>query len=302
MNTSKITGIIAAVPTPFTDKGTPDLRKFLKHARWALANGCDGLNVLGTTGEASSLSVAERSLVMAAAATSNIDTSRLMVGTGTPNLKDTIELTNFANTHGYSAALILPPYYFKPVTDEGLVRYFTEIFQALPNTNMGIYLYNFPQMTGLWFNEFIIEKLMQAFPGLIKGMKDSSGDLKYAAKIRDRFPDLDIFPSSETVLSLTGEDAFAGTISASLNLTAPIARRVFEKRDDLTDTDLSNTLQDLRAKIAGVPIVAAVKTLLAAQYNDSGWTNIKAPLVELTHEQAETLESVQDALQKYQQR
>jgi 4-hydroxy-tetrahydrodipicolinate synthase len=124
-----LTGVIAAVPTPVGASGEPDTRRFLDHCRRALANGCDALNVLGTTGEANSLSAGQRKTVMRAAA-NGLDRSRLLVGTGTPDLATTIELTRFAHELGFAAALVLPPYYYKSVTDQGLFAFFSELVAA----------------------------------------------------------------------------------------------------------------------------------------------------------------------------
>ena len=219
MNNKRIGGVIAAVPTPFDRLGEPDLDLFVEHALWALDNGCDGLNVLGTTGEANSLSSAQRKSVMEAAAKA-LPNDRLMVGTGTPDLATTVDLTRFAFERGFAVTLVLPPYYYKPVSDDGLFAWFESLVQQTGDTPVPIYLYNFPQLTGITFSAELAARLAQAFPERVLGMKDSSGDLDYAAGIA-RIDGFDVFPSSEVALARAAVDGFAGCISATVNINAP---------------------------------------------------------------------------------
>ena len=192
-------GVVAAVPTPVTGAGDPVRDLFLSHCQWALENGCDGLNILGSTGEANSFSTAARKSVMAWAA-EHIDRTRLMVGTGTPSLAETIELTAFADQCGYKVALVLPPYYYKPVSDEGLIAWYSHLHEALGASKIAIYFYNFPQMTGISIPVAVIEELHRRWPERFAGIKDSSGELPYCRELTALLPDLNVFPSSEVAL------------------------------------------------------------------------------------------------------
>lgn len=196
---SHLSGVIAAVPTPIDAAGRLDSGRFLAQARWALANGCDGLNVLGTTGEATSFSREEREKVMRAAV-DGLDRSRLMVGTGTPDLETTVGLTRLAADLGFAAALVLPPFYYKGIPDDGLLGWFRTLVAATAGNPIPIYLYNFPQMTGLIFSPALVRQLLEEFGERIAGIKDSSGDLAYAAELA-RFSGFQVFPSSETALA-----------------------------------------------------------------------------------------------------
>lgn len=266
-------GVIAAVPTPVTEAGEPDIDRFLVHARWALANGCDGLNVLGTTGEANSFSAPQRCAVMAASAAARLDRTRLMVGTGTPDLATTIELTRFAHEQGFAAALVLPPYYYKSVSDDGLFAWFEQLVAATADAPIPLYLYNFPQMTGITFSEKLARRLKLAFPDRIVGAKDSSGDLAYASSLA-RIDGFDVFPSSETALEKAGAEGYAGCISATVSVTAPL---VAAWRARLGDEGLKQRVAEARAGIAAHPLIPAVKHLVARLHGDDAFERVLSP-------------------------
>jgi 4-hydroxy-tetrahydrodipicolinate synthase len=284
MSENRIGGVIAAVPTPFDRRGEPDCELFIEHARWALANGCDGLNVLGTTGEANSLSSAQRKAVMEAAAGA-LPNDRLMVGTGTPDIATTVDLTRFAIEKGFAAALVLPPYYYKPVSDDGLFAWFESLVQQTGDTPVPIYLYNFPQLTGITFSAELARRLSEAFPQRILGMKDSSGDLDYAASIA-RIDGFDVFPSSETALANAARDGYAGCISATVNINAPTSAELWKNPDNAGALE---SVSGSRSHIASFPLVPAVKRLIATRLNQSGFASVLPPLCPLSAEQRTAL-------------
>ena len=287
MPTTRLTGIIAAVPTPVTEAGEPDVDRFLRHAAWALENGCDALNVLGTTGEANCFSAAQRKAVMQAAA-QELDRARMMVGTGTPDLATTIELTRFAHALGFAAALILPPYYYKGVADDGLFAWFERVVEATADAPIPIYLYNFPQMTGLRFSPELCSRLRAAFPARIVGAKDSSGDLAYAAEIA-RIDGFDVFPSSETALAKANADGYAGCISATVSVAAPLVAKLWANRGD---ADLLKAAGDARAAISSVPLIPAVKHMVALLHGDAAFERLLPPHLPLTAAQKEALAGI----------
>lgn len=280
-------GVIAAVPTPVTSRGEPDTERFLKHAAWALANGCDGLNVLGTTGEANSFSAAQRRSVMAAAA-QNLDRSRLMVGTGTPDLATTIELTRFAHESGFASALVLPPYYYKGVSDDGLFAWFETVISATEDAPIPIYLYNFPQMTGITFSVALARRLSESFQDRIVGAKDSSGDLAYAAELA-RIQGFDVFPSNEAALANVDADGYAGCISATVNVSAPLAAAFWADRSNAA---LLKSVSETRAAIAAQPLIPAVKHLIARIQGDAEFERVLPPHLPLTAAQKNALAGI----------
>src|ERR1700732_4371062 len=177
---NKLKGVIAAIATAVGPDGAPDCGRSTALARFLLANGCDGLNVLGTTGEATSFSLDQRKSVMSAYAAGGLPMERLMVGTGAAALADAVALTRHAAALGFAGALLLPPFYYKGVPDDGLVAYVETLVEATVATPIAIYLYHFPAQSGLPWHVALIERLRQRFGTRIVGLKDSSGDMAYA--------------------------------------------------------------------------------------------------------------------------
>ena len=289
MTYSRLHGVIAAVPTPVTAEGEPDIARFLRHANWALANGCDALNVLGTTGEANSFSADQRKVVMAAAS-AELDTSRLMVGTGTPDIATTIALTGYASELGFAAALVLPPYYYKGVSDDGLFAWFERLIMATRDKPGPIYLYNFPQLTGVPFSVEFARRLKAAFPERIAGAKDSSGDLAYASRLAE-IADFDVFPSSETSIAKAASEGYAGCISASVSVTAPLVGRFWA---DPADAALATGVAVSRAAISAYPLIPAVKHLTAVLHGDPSFERVLPPHLPLTGAQKDALAATID--------
>ncbi|MDN2567201.1 dihydrodipicolinate synthase family protein [Aquibium sp. A9E412] len=283
-------GVVAAVPTPVTAAGEPDTERFCRHAAWALGHGCDALNVLGTTGEANSLSAGQRGAVMRAAAGA-LDTRRLMVGTGTPDLPTTAALTRLAGALGFAAALVLPPYYYKGVSDDGLFAWFAGLVEATAETAIPLYLYNFPQMTGIAFAPALAERLAKAFPGRIAGAKDSSGDLAYTAALA-RIDGFKVFPSSETALAAADRDGYAGCISATVSVTAPLVARLWADRGN---ADLLRRAEAARAAIAAQPLIPAVKHLVGRLHGDAAFARVLPPLMPLAAGEARALDGLEIA-------
>ncbi len=273
MTDHAIAGVIAAITTPFTGD-TPDADRFLTHARWLMANGCDALNVLGTTGEATSISAAARMDLMAAAA-GGLEPARLMVGTGCADLETTVALTRHAAGLGFGAALVLPPFYYKGVSEAGLFAYFEALVAATADRPIAIHLYNFPQMTGLTFAPALVTRLVAAFPDRIRGAKDSSGDLDYAAALTGP-AGFRVFPSDETALSVARARGFAGCISATVNLSAPLAQRLWQAPEDAA---LRAEVAAFRAALAGPGLIPGIKALVARLHDDPGHALPRPPLM-----------------------
>jgi 4-hydroxy-tetrahydrodipicolinate synthase len=287
MASAGLRGVIAAVPTPITAEGEPDIGRFLHHARWALANGCDALNVLGTTGEANSLSADQRKAVMSAAA-AELDASRLMVGTGTPDLATTIALTKYAYDVGFAAALVLPPYYYKGVSDDGLFVWFERLILATRDAPALVYLYNFPQLTGVPFSFELARRLKAAFPERIAGAKDSSGNLSYTSRLAG-IVGFDAFPSSETAISKADADGYAGCISATVSVTAPLVAQLWAAPHNAV---LAARVVETRSAIAAHPLIPAVKCLVARIHEDPAFERVLPPHLPLSEAQKMALPAI----------
>ena len=255
-------------------RGEPDCARSTALARHLLANGCDGLNVLGTTGEANSFSLEQRKRVMSAYRDADLPLDRLMVGTGAAALADAIALTRHAAELGFGGALVLPPFYYKGVPDDGLVAYVETIVRASAGKPIPIYLYHFPAQSGLPWHVKLVKRLLGTFSDRIAGLKDSSGDMAYAREAATLAPDFDVFPSTEAVLLEARSGAFAGCISATANLNADLCARAW-RTGDAGALDAAVTIRKL---FDGKQLVPGVKALLAHIHGDPAWGRVQPPL------------------------
>ncbi len=273
-----LSGVIAAIATPIDENGSPDLMRAMKLARFLLDNGCDGLNVLGTTGEATSFSRYERKMVMDAYKANGLPLERLMVGTGAAAVADAVALTQHAAELGFAGALVLPPFYYKGVPDDGLAAYIDALVKATEAKPIPIYLYHYPAMSGLPWHVKLIERLLKSHPTRIVGLKDSSGDMAYARSAAAISKDFAVFPSTEAVLLEARDAAFAGCISATANLNADLCARAW-RDGDAAALDGAVTIRKL---FEGKPLVSGVKALLAHIHGDPVLSRMKPPLAPLS--------------------
>ena len=273
-----LSGVIAAISTPIEESGAPDLARAIKLARYLLDNGCDGLNVLGTTGEATSFSLDERKSVMSAYKAQGMPLDRLMVGTGAAAVSDAVALTRHAADLSFAGALVLPPFYYKGVPDDGLVAYIDTLVKSTAEKPIPIYLYHFPAMSGLPWHVALIKRLLEKFPSRIVGLKDSSGDMAYARSAAAISKTFAVFPSTEAALIEARGGAFAGCISATANLNADLCARAWSAGD----TAALDAAIAIRKLFDGKPLVPGVKALLAHIHGDPALARVKPPLAPLS--------------------
>ena len=274
MTNKKLTGVIAAVATAVDETGAPDGARSTRLARFLLDTGCDGLNVLGTTGEATSFSLAQRKAVMSAYKSAGLPLDRLMVGTGAAATADAVALTKHAAELGFAGALILPPFYYKGVPDDGLAAYIDTIVKATAATPVPIYLYHFPSQSGLPWHVKLLARLLDTHKDRIVGLKDSSGDMAYAREAAGVAKGFHVFPSTEACLIEARSGTFAGCISATANLNADLCQRAWAA-GDVAALDAAVTIRKL---FDGKPLVSGVKSTLAHIHNDAGWARVAPPL------------------------
>ena len=277
MSTKTLSGVIAAIATPIDENGAPDLPRAMKLARFLLDNGCDGLNVLGTTGEATSFSLAERKSVMDAYKANGLPLQRLMVGTGAAAVSDAVALTRHAAELGFGGALVLPPFYYKGVPDDGLVAYIDTLVKSTAATPIPLYLYHYPAMSGLPWHIPLIKRLLEAYSSRIVGLKDSSGDMDYARAAAALSQDFAVFPSTEACLLEARNGAFAGCVSATANLNPDLCGRAWASGDAAA----LEAAVAIRKLFEGKPLVAGVKALLAHIHGDPALARMKPPLAAL---------------------
>jgi 4-hydroxy-tetrahydrodipicolinate synthase len=267
-------GVIAAIATAIDENREPDSARSVALARFLLDNGCDGLNVLGTTGEATSFSLDQRKRVMSAYATSGLPLERMMVGTGAAAVADAIALTRHAAELGFAGALVLPPFYYKGVHDDGLVAGIDALVNATAARPISIYLYHFPAQSGLHWHVALIRRLLETFGERIVGLKDSSGDMAFAREAATIAPRFSVFPSTEAALPQARSGPFAGCISATANLNADLCALAYRDGDAAA---LAQAVA-IRQLFDGKPLVPGVKALLADIHRDPKWAGVAPPL------------------------
>ena len=276
-------GVWSPVLVPLRPDLGIDPERFVAHARRLLAQGCHGLALFGTTSEANSFSVAERKALVEEVVGAGIPPERLMVGTGCCALTDSVELTRHVMEVGCRRVLMLPPFYYKGMSDEGLFRSFAEVVERVGDPALEVFLYHFPKLSGVPVTEGLIALLVDAFPEVVAGVKDSSGDWSNTRMMLDRFPGLAIFPGSEVFLLDGLRAGAAGCITATSNVNAAGARAVFDAWND--GHEGADAKQEaataIRRAIDRHPGIPAQKYLIAHYRSDPAWRAVRPPMVAL---------------------
>lgn len=289
----RLTGVCAATLTPLDEARAPDHAALIAHCRRLLANGCDAINLLGTTGEATSFSVDARLGVMEAVAASGLPLSRFMVGTGAAAFADALTLTRAAVRLGFAGALVIPPFYFKNITDDGMFAYYDALIERVGDERLRLYLYHFPQLSGFAFSPPLVARIAAAFGRTLAGLKDSSGAAGYAESIVAVCPDIAVFPSSEAALGDAAAKGFAGCISATVNVSAPLAGDIWRGA-----RGSHAALGAIRALLARHQLVPAIRAVMASLRGDDGWLRLMPPLAPLgpqaTDELLRSLDAIPD--------
>jgi 4-hydroxy-tetrahydrodipicolinate synthase len=283
----RISGVLSPVVTPFKPDLTPDPDRFVRHCKWLLSNDV-GLAVFGTNSEANSLSVGERMDLLEHLIESGVDPARMMPGTGACALTDSVKLTAHAVKLGCAGALMLPPFYYKGVCDDGLYRNFAEIVERVGDSRLRVYLYHIPPLSQVPISLALIERLLKAYPGAIAGVKDSSGDWNNTKAMLERFAPrgFDVFAGSETFLLVNMRHGGRGCISATANVNpAPIHALYRRWRDPEADA-MQKGLDAVRSIFQRYPMIPALKRAVAHWSGDSEWTTVRPPLMELTAAQS----------------
>ena len=326
--TVRIRGVLAPVVTPFKTDLAPDSQRFIAHCKWLLSQNC-GLAVFGTNSEANSLSMEERAMLLDELVAAGVDPSRMMPGTGCCSIMETVKLTKQAVGNGCAGVLMLPPFYYKDVSEEGLYRYFSEVVQRVGDARLKIYLYHIPPVAVVGITTGLVERLLAAYPNAIAGMKDSSGDWNNTQTFLDAFAKsgFDVFVGSESFLLANLRNDGVGTISATANVNPAAIHSVFAEATTRQEAGSASgprrttgkykggklpsslksqgdepaglDLESLQARLNVVrevfssrkfpSMIATLKQAIAIYANDPGWRTVRPPLVELTPEQAKTL-------------
>jgi 4-hydroxy-tetrahydrodipicolinate synthase len=287
---ARLKGVLSPVVTPFRSDYSPDADRFVRHCRWLTSNNV-GLAVFGTNSEGNSLSVEERMTLLDSLLDAGIDPARLLPGTGCCALSDSVRLSAYAVKRGCAGVLMLPPFYYKGVSDEGLYRNFSEIVEQVGDPRIRIYLYHIPPVSQIGIGITLIERLLKSYPRNIAGIKDSSGDWNNTKAMLDAFAGTDfaIFAGSEPFLLATMRSGGAGCISATANVNPGPIHKLFASWTAADAEAQQASLDTVRRIFQKFPMIPALKQAVAHWSADPAWAKVRPPLVELTAEQSESL-------------
>ena len=290
MASGPFSGVLAPVVTPFGGDLEPDADRLTRHCRWLLSHGV-GLAVFGTNSEANSMSVAEKKKLLSRLVEAGIPAKRMMPGTGCSALTDTVELTRHAVQLGCGGVLMLPPFYYKAVTDEGLFRSYAEVIERVADDRLQIYLYHIPPIAQVGISLALIERLLGAYPATIAGVKDSSGDWGNTTAMLDEFQPggFDVFAGSETFLLATRRGGGAGCISATANVNPGPIADLAATWDGPESDNKQSQLNEVRATFQQYDMIPALKSAVARFGDDPDWARVRPPLVELDEPTADHL-------------
>jgi 4-hydroxy-tetrahydrodipicolinate synthase len=287
---TRIRGVLAPVLTPFNHELEPDVDRFIAHCQWLIGNDA-GLAIFGTNSEAASLSVDERIFLTDALLGAGVPASRLMPGTGACSLSDAVTLTRHAVENGAAGVLMVPPFYFKNVSDDGLFAYYSEVIERVGDERLAIYLYHIPQFTQVPITLGLIERLLKRYPKTVAGAKDSSGDWNNSKAMIDTFgkDEFDVFPASESLLSKAMPIGGAGCISATVNMNPAGIHAVYEQWNGVQAESLQAQADTIRRIFQAVPMIPAMKHVVAEFARDPEWRFVRPPLYQLTEDVASDL-------------
>jgi 4-hydroxy-tetrahydrodipicolinate synthase len=287
----RIEGVLAPVITPFRKDYSPDAGRFVRHCRWLLKSGCAGLAVFGTNSEANSMSVSEKRKLLEALVAGGVPAANLMPGTGHCAVSDSIEMTRAAVELGCAGVLMLPPFYYKGVPDEGLYRNFAEVIERVGDERLQLYLYHIPPVSQVAITLPLIERLLSKYPGIVAGVKDSSGDWSNTKSMLDAFAKegFDVFAGSETFLLDNMRHGGKGCITATGNINPGPIANVYKNWRSTEADKLQAGITATRKIVQKQPMIAALKGAVAHFGNDAEWRTCRPPLVELTPAQEQTL-------------
>ncbi|HVP08032.1 MAG TPA: dihydrodipicolinate synthase family protein [Burkholderiales bacterium] len=283
----RIEGVLSPVITPFRRDLSPDPDRFVKHCKWLMRSGCAGLAVFGTNSEANSMSVEEKLELLDALVRGGVPAASLMPGTGHCALTDSVKMTREAVRMGCGGVLMLPPFYYKGVSDEGLFRNFSEVIERVGDERLRLYLYHIPPVSNVAITLELIERLLARYPGIVAGAKDSSGDWSNTKAMLDRFKDrgFDVFPGSEVFLLDGLRAGGKGCITATGNVNPGPISEVFRRWQTADADKLQAGITATRKIMQKVPMIPALKAVTAHFANDPQWRTVRPPLTELTPEQ-----------------
>lgn len=287
MTQQRLRGVLSPVVTPFKRDYSPDAERFIKHCKWLLSHGCSGLAIFGTNSEANSLSVDERMMLLERLIAAGVPAAKLMPGTGCSALTDSVKLTAHAVKNGCAGVLMLPPFYYKSVPDEGIYRNFSEVVQRVADPRLQLYLYHIPPVSAVPITLKVIERLLKAHPQNVAGLKDSSGDWNNTKAVIDNFAKsgFDVFPGSEVFLLDGLRAGGVGCITATGNVNPGPIDKVYRNWQTPQADEYQADITATRKVVQSVPMIPALKAIIAYYGEDAEFVTVRPPLIELSQEE-----------------
>jgi 4-hydroxy-tetrahydrodipicolinate synthase len=289
MPSQPFSGVLVPVLTPFTPNGEPDARRFIGFCRWLLDQGAGGLAIFGTTSEANSMSAAERMELLDRLIEAGIPAQKLMPGTGACAMTDAVTLVRHAAGHGCGGVLMLPPFYYKGVSDDGIFAFISGVIDRVASPALKLFLYHIPPMAVVGFSLDLVGRLITAYPETVVGLKDSSGDWSNTTALLERYPGFAVFPGSEVFLLDGLRKGAVGCITASGNVNVPGIKRVYDNWRGPQADALQAEITTLRNTLQAYPMVPALKRIVAHYHKDPAWAAVRPPLVPLGQAQSAAL-------------
>lgn len=293
----RLRGVFSPVITPFAANLSPDASRLVRHCRWLISQDV-GLAVFGTNSEANSMSVPEKMTLLDALVEAGVPGDRMMPGTGCCALTDTVELTRHAVRHGAGGVLMLPPFYYNGVSDDGLFASYAEVIERVADERLRIYLYHIPQVSQVPISLALIERLLKAYPGVIAGVKDSSGDWENTKAMLERFQPqgFDVFAGSESFLLANMRGGGAGCITATGNVNPGAISQLYRTWQQPDADAQQKALDAVRNTFQKFPMIPALKAAVAHFAGDAGYATVRPPLVKLNPQQNSELLAALQAL------
>jgi 4-hydroxy-tetrahydrodipicolinate synthase len=289
MTSQHFHGVLVPVLTPFTPGGDPDSGRFVAFCRWLLDQGAAGLSIFGTTSEANSMAAAERMALLDRLIEAGIPAQRLMPGTGACSVTEAASLVRHAVGHGCGGVLMLPPFYYKGVSDDGIFAFISGVIDKVASPALRIYLYHIPPVAQVGYSFDLVGRFIAAYPETVVGLKDSSGDWSNTAALLERFPGFAVFPGSEVFLLDALRKGGAGCITASGNVNVAGIRKLYDNWQGSQTDALQAEVTTLRKALQAYPMVPALKRIVAHFHNDPDWAAVRPPLVPLDQAQSSAL-------------
>ena len=291
MASQPFAGVLVPVLTPFTPAGEPDAGRFVAFCRWLLDEGADGLAIFGTTSEANSMSGAERMALLDRLIASGIPAAKLMPGAGACSITEAAMLIKHAVGHGCGGVLMLPPFYYKGMTEQGVYDFIAAVIDRVGSAALRMYLYHIPPQTMIPFGVELVGKLIKAYPDIVVGLKDSSGDWNNTKALCEAYAaeGFAIFPGSEVFLLDGLRHGGVGCITASGNVNVPGIRKVYENWKTPQADQLQADITLVRMTIQKYPMVPALKRIVAHFHDDPDWAAVRPPMERLSDAQSTSL-------------